>query len=261
MILQKKFGEASSNVVIEEFLQGIEISVFAISDGKSWKFFGSAKDYKRIGEGDTGLNTGGMGAISPVPFADENFMQKVKEKIAEPTFNGLKNEGHSFVGFLFIGLMNCNGEPYVVEYNVRMGDPETEAILPRLKTDIGELLEAMVQGNLEQMQLEFDQRTAVAVFLVSGGYPGNFEKGKEIEIIPFSDKSVHVFHAGTKEESGKILTSGGRVIAVTSLGENLDSALENSLQAAEKITFEGRYFRRDIGKDLLQFQKEHGRPN
>lgn len=261
MILQKKFGEASSNVVIEEFLHGIEISVFAISDGKSWKFFGSAKDYKRIGEGDTGLNTGGMGAISPVPFADEKFMQKVEEKIVTPTFNGLQKEGHSFNGFLFIGLMNCDGEPYVVEYNVRMGDPETEAILPRLQTDMGDLFEAMVHSDLETLNLVFDNRTAVAIFLVSGGYPENFEKGIRMEIPEFSDKNVHVFHAGTKNEGGQILTNGGRVIALTNLGEDLESALQNSLQMAEKIKFDGRYFRRDIGRDLIQFQKKYAKPN
>lgn len=254
MIAGAKFGKASSTVVIEEFLHGIEISCFAVSDGNTWKMLGSAKDYKRIGEGDTGPNTGGMGAISPVPFADDVFMKKVAERIAVPTFEGLKKEGHPFKGFLFMGLMNCDGEPKVIEYNVRMGDPETEAIFPRLKTDMVELVTAIAKGGMEQVKLELDERTAATVFLVSAGYPGDIEKGKVME-IPQAGAQSYFFHAGTKVHDDKIVTNGGRVLAITSLSKNISLAAEISLVAAETIKYEGKYYRKDIGRDLEALMK------
>lgn len=254
MIAGAKFGKASSTVVIEEFLHGIEISCFAVSDGITWKMLGSAKDYKRIGEGDTGPNTGGMGAISPVPFADDDFMRKVSERIAVPTFEGLKKDGHPFKGFLFMGLMNCNGEPKVIEYNVRMGDPETEAIFPRLKTDMVELVTAIAKGGLEKVELDLDERTAATVFLVSAGYPGDIEKGKVME-IPQAGAQSFFFHAGTKVQDGKIVTNGGRVLAITSLSRNMSLAAEISLVAAETIKYEGKYYRKDIGRDLEALMK------
>lgn len=250
MILNRQFGEASLKVVIESFLKGIEISVFAIGDGQTWKILASAKDYKRIGEGDLGLNTGGMGAISPVPFANEDFMKKVEDRIVAPTFEGLKKEGHPFKGFLFVGLMNCEGEPVVIEYNVRMGDPETEAIFPRLQTDMVELIHAMASGHLEQVDLRLDERTATCVFLVSGGYPGDIEKGKVIS-LPALPKDTLLFHSGMKYENGALQTNGGRVLAVSALGNNIEQALKVALQTAESVQYEGKYFRRDIGKDLL----------
>lgn len=250
MILSRRFGAASDKVVIEEFLHGIEISVFAVSDGKTWKMMASAKDYKRIGEGDTGPNTGGMGAISPVPFAGEVFMDKVARRIAEPTFSGLIAEGHPFCGFLFMGLMNCQGEPMVIEYNVRMGDPETEAIFPRLKTDMVALLNAMADGTLDQIKVEIDPRPATTVFLVSGGYPGDIEKGKEM-FIPEAPANTLLFHAGTKEENGRVLTNGGRVLAITAMGDNITDALNSALTTAEAVNFEGKYYRKDIGRDIL----------
>lgn len=254
MITGARFGNASNTVVIEEFLHGIEISCFAVSDGDTWKMLGSAKDYKRIGEGDTGPNTGGMGAISPVPFADEAFMQKVAERIAIPTFEGLKQEGHPFRGFLFMGLMNCGGEPVVIEYNVRMGDPETEAIFPRLRTDMVKLVQAIAHGGLKDVSLELDPRTAATVFLVSAGYPGDIEKGKPMDIPQAGAQSIF-FHAGTRLDNGQVLTNGGRVLAITSLSSNMALAAEISLVAAETVKYEGKYYRRDIGRDLEALAK------
>ncbi len=255
MILNSRFGKASARVVIEEFLHGIEISVFAVSDGKSWKLLASAKDYKRIGEGDTGLNTGGMGAISPVPFADDIFMQKVADRIAKPTFEGLNAEGQAFRGFLFIGLMNCHGDPYVVEYNVRMGDPETEAIFPRLKTDMGALIDAIAGNKMEALHLELSNQTAATIFLVSGGYPGDIEKGKTMQIPAPSPDSLY-FHAGTRQNGNAIETNGGRVLAITSLGSDIQDALNKSAALAEQVSYEGKYYRRDIGLDLLKYQTQ-----
>ena len=252
MIRNNKFGKAGSKVVIEEFLQGIEVSVFILTDGKEYVLLPEAKDYKRIGEGDAGLNTGGMGALSPVPFADEVFMQKVKERVIEPTIRGLQADNLDYTGFLFIGLMNVNGEPYVIEYNVRLGDPETEAILPRIKSDLFELFLALHDHKLGSFKLEVDPRTAATVFLVSGGYPEGFDKGKEISGLDQVDPDTLVFHAGTKKVDDKILSNGGRVIAVTALGESIDSALAKANAAAEKINWTDRYYRRDIGFDLKQ---------
>lgn len=249
MIAGGRFGNASSTVVIEEFLHGIEISCFAVSDGQSWKMLASAKDYKRIGEGDTGPNTGGMGAISPVPFADETFMQKVADRIATPTFEGLKKEGHPFRGFLFMGLMNCGGEPKVIEYNVRMGDPETEAIFPRLRTDMLQLVNAIARGGLDGVPVELDPRTAATVFLVSAGYPGDIEKGKPMN-IPQPGAQSYFFHAGTRNDNGTVVTNGGRVLAITSLSHSISLAAEISLVAAETVKYEGKYYRKDIGRDL-----------
>ncbi|MFD2246050.1 phosphoribosylamine--glycine ligase [Pontibacter ruber] len=252
MLRNKRFGNASSKVVIEEYMQGIEVSVFILTDGKEYVLLPEAKDYKRIGEGDTGLNTGGMGAISPVPFADEVFMQKVKARIIEPTLQGLQAENIPYTGFLFIGLMNVNGEPYVIEYNVRLGDPETEAILPRIKSDLFELFRALHDHTLGSYKLEIDPRTAATVFLVSGGYPEGFEKGKEISGLENVPEDVLVFHAGTKLVDDKLVSSGGRVIAVTALGDTLDAALAKANAAAEAITWQDRYYRHDIGFDLRQ---------
>ena len=249
-MLQGKFGSASKRVVIEEHLSGIELSVFVLTDGEGYVILPSAKDYKRIGEGDTGLNTGGMGAISPVPFADDEFMKKVEERVVKPTIRGLKDENIDFKGFIFIGLMNSNGDPYVIEYNVRMGDPESEVVLPRIKTDFVEILKATAENRLKDLKVDFEKRTATTVMLVSGGYPGSYEKGKEISGLDQVDDSM-VFHAGTKSEDGKVLTSGGRVIAITSFGENMEEALKKSYANAEKINFEGKYYRRDIGFDLV----------
>lgn len=249
MIAGARFGNASSTVVIEEFLHGIEISCFAVSDGQSWKMLASAKDYKRIGEGDTGPNTGGMGAISPVPFADETFMQIVADRIATPTFEGLKKEGHPFRGFLFMGLMNCGGEPKVIEYNVRMGDPETEAIFPRLRTDMLQLVNAIARGGLDGVPVELDPRTAATVFLVSAGYPGDIEKGKPMN-IPQPGAQSYFFHAGTINDNGTVVTNGGRVLAITSLSHSISLAAEISLVAAETVKYEGKYYRKDIGRDL-----------
>ncbi|WP_018476986.1 phosphoribosylamine--glycine ligase [Pontibacter roseus] len=250
MLRNQKFGKAGSKVVIEEFLVGIEVSVFILTDGREYVLLPEAKDYKRIGEGDTGLNTGGMGAISPVPFVDDVFMQKVKERVIEPTIKGLQAENIDYTGFLFIGLMNVNGEPYVIEYNVRLGDPETEAILPRIKSDLFELFLALHDHKLGSFQLEVDPRTAATVFLVSGGYPEGFDKGKEISGLDRVDADTLVFHAGTKRVDDKILSNGGRVIAVTALGENLEAALAKANAAAETINWSDRYYRRDIGFDL-----------
>ncbi|MFD3000181.1 phosphoribosylamine--glycine ligase [Pontibacter toksunensis] len=250
MLRNKRFGNASSKVVIEEYLQGIEVSVFILTDGKDYVLLPEAKDYKRIGEGDSGLNTGGMGAISPVPFVDNAFMQKVKERVINPTLRGMQEEQMDYTGFLFIGLMNVNGEPYVIEYNVRLGDPETEAILPRIKSDLFELFRALHDRKLGEFQLEIDPRTAATVFLVSGGYPEGFEKGKEIGGIHKVPSDVLVFHAGTKMVNGKLVNSGGRVIAVTALADTMEEALAKANAAAETITWQDRYYRHDIGFDL-----------
>lgn len=250
MLRNKRFGKASSKVVIEEYLQGIEVSVFILTDGKEYVLLPEAKDYKRIGEGDAGLNTGGMGAISPVPFANEVFMQKVKERVIAPTLHGMQEEKMDYTGFLFIGLMNVNGEPYVIEYNVRLGDPETEAILPRIKSDLFEMFKALHDHKLAEYKLEVDPRTAATVFLVSGGYPEGFEKGKEISGLDNVPEDVLVFHAGTKLLNDKLVNNGGRVIAVTALADTMDGALAKANAAAEKITWTDRYYRHDIGFDL-----------
>lgn len=249
MIADEKFGSASSKVVIEEFLSGVELSVFILTDGDSYVLLPEAKDYKRIGEGNTGLNTGGMGSISPVPFADEKFMELIQTRIIEPTISGLKNEKIDYQGFIFFGLINAGGHPYVIEYNVRLGDPETESVLPRLKTDIVELFKAVGEKKLSEYQTEFDPRTAASVMLVSGGYPGSYAKGKEMSGLEAEENQI-LFHAGTKLENGKTLTNGGRVIAITSLSYNMKDALEKSYRTAKKIKFDGKYYRKDLGFDL-----------
>ena len=256
MILSGRFGTAGERVVIEEFLHGIEISVFAISDGKNWQVLGSAKDYKRIGDGDTGPNTGGMGAVSPVPFADEAFMKKVTDRILEPTFRGLLAEDTPFTGFLFVGLMNCGGDPYVIEYNVRMGDPETEVVIPRLTNDFGEILQKMQAGRMEEISIANRQETAVGVVLVSGGYPGGYSKGKAISIQQDAVPAGTIcYHAGTAEVNGTLCTSGGRVMVLTSFGRSIEEAAALSYQAAAAIRFEGMNYRSDIGKDLIALNK------
>ncbi|MBK7172502.1 MAG: phosphoribosylamine--glycine ligase [Bacteroidales bacterium] len=254
MLLNQKFGEASSKVVIEEFLDGIELSVFVLLDGKNYLILPEAKDYKRIGEGDTGLNTGGMGSISPVPFADLSFMKKVEDQIIKPSVKGLIDEGITYKGFLFIGLMNVNGNPYVIEYNVRLGDPETEVVLPRISNDILELLIAASDGCLDRQTIETDPRTAACVMMVSAGYPGSYIKGKPIEVKKSS--TAMLIHAGTTFNTslGKAVTSGGRVIAIMEFGDNLEDALANVYRSMDCASYEGAYFRRDIGNDLASFK-------
>jgi phosphoribosylamine--glycine ligase len=253
MLVDAKFGNASTKVVIEEFLKGIELSVFVLTDGKSYKILPAAKDYKRIGEGDTGLNTGGMGAVSPVPFADDAFIKKVEELVVKPTINGLNKDGIDYRGFIFIGLMNCNGEPSVIEYNCRMGDPETEVVIPRIKTDFIDLLQGVATQTLHQKEYETITDTATTVVLVSGGYPEEFEKGKLITGLN-SNFDSQVFHSGTKLDGDNVLTNGGRVFAITSFGKTIEEAVNKSFDTAGKINYEGKYFRRDIGQDLKIYQ-------
>lgn len=250
MLVDAKFGKASSKVVIEEFLDGIELSCFVLTDGKNYKILPTAKDYKRIGEGDTGLNTGGMGAVSPVPFADATLLEKIEQRIVIPTINGLQKDAIPYKGFVFIGLINVKGEPIVIEYNVRMGDPETEVVIPRLKNDLVELFVAVANQNLDEVHLEIDSRSATTVMVVSGGYPEDYEKGKEISGLAQIHDSI-VFHAGTKTEKGKVVSNGGRVLAVTSYGNDYQEALKKSYQNIEKLHFDTMYYRKDIGFDLF----------
>lgn len=247
-----EFGDAGNTVVIEEFLDGIEVSVFALTDGDSYVILPEAKDYKRIGEGDSGPNTGGMGAVSPVPFANAEFMAKVEERIVKPTIEGLKVEGIPYKGFIFVGLMNVGGDPFVIEYNARMGDPEAQVVMPRLKTDLLELLVLTSQGKLSEAKVEFNPETVAAVILVSGGYPAEYEKGKLISGIQAHSRGL-VFHAGTKlTSSGELATSGGRVVACVGISDTLNEALSISYDLAKQINFEGKYYRKDIGKDLTE---------
>ena len=250
MLVHAKFGNASAKVVIEEFLDGIELSCFVLTDGQHFKVLPTAKDYKRIGEGDTGLNTGGMGAVSPVPFADIVLLEKIKTRIVKPTVEGLQKDGIEYIGFVFIGLIIVKGEPIVIEYNVRMGDPETEVVVPRIKSDLVELFQAVADGKLNEVSLEIDERSATTVMIVSGGYPEEYEKGKEISGLDKVEGSL-VFHAGTKLENGKVVTNGGRVLAVTSFGNNFQDAIKKTYQNIDKLHFDKMYFRKDIGFDLF----------
>ncbi|HNP31921.1 MAG TPA: phosphoribosylamine--glycine ligase [Flavobacterium sp.] len=250
MLVHAKFGKASSKVVIEEFLDGIELSCFVLTDGKNYKILPTAKDYKRIGESDTGLNTGGMGAVSPVPFADSILLEKIETRIVKPTIEGLQKDSIEYKGFIFIGLIIVKGEPIVIEYNVRMGDPETEVVIPRIKSDLVELFQAVAEEKLNDITLEIDTRSATTVMLVSGGYPEDYEKGEEILGLDKVQDSL-VFHAGTKSENGKVVTNGGRVLAVTSFGNDFREAIKKSYQNIDKLHFDKMYYRKDIGSDLL----------
>tara|TARA_B100000287_G_C20585110_1_gene761924 strand:+ start:21 stop:1292 length:1272 start_codon:yes stop_codon:yes gene_type:complete len=249
MLEGKKFGNASKKVIIEEFLKGTELSVFVLTDGKSYKILPTAKDYKRIGENDTGLNTGGMGAVSPVPFADRFYMEKVEREIIQPTINGLKKENIEYKGFIFIGLINVDGSPKVIEYNVRMGDPETEVVIPRIKSDLLNLLKGIHDGTFSEQDLNIDNALAATIMLVSGGYPEKYKKGELITNLDKIKDSI-AFHAGTKKKNNATITNGGRVVAITSFGETLNEALKKSLENAEKISFKNKYYRKDIGFDL-----------
>jgi phosphoribosylamine--glycine ligase len=248
-MLAGQFGAASKKVVIEEFLSGIELSVFVITDGRDYCILPEAKDYKRIGEGDTGLNTGGMGAVSPVSFAGSNFMRKVEDRIIKPTIDGFQQDHIRYNGFVFFGLINCGGDPYVIEYNVRMGDPETEAVMLRIKSDLVDLLEAAAEGTMASQRVEFDERTVATVMLVSGGYPGSYRKGIPISGLEDLNSSI-LFHAGTRQSDAGVVTDGGRVIAISSYGSTMNDALSYSYANAEKINYEGKYYRKDIGFDL-----------
>lgn len=250
MLSDAKFGDASSRVVIEEFLSGVELSCFVITDGDAYKILPEAKDYKRIGEGDTGLNTGGMGAVSPVPFANPTYLDKIENQIIIPTIKGLKAEGISYKGFIFFGLINVKNEPYVIEYNCRLGDPETEVIIPRLKSDILDLFEGVATETLSERDIQFDERSVATVMMVSGGYPDSYEKGKQIYGLNTVSDSL-VFHAGTKADGPVVLSAGGRVLAITSFGKDLETALKRSYGSIEKIEFEGATYRKDIGQDVL----------
>lgn len=252
MLENEKFGKASEKVLIEEFLDGTELSVFVLTDGKDYLILPEAKDYKRIGEGDTGLNTGGMGAVSPVRIADKDFMEMVEDRVVKRTISGLQQEEIPYQGFLFIGLMKVKGEPYVIEYNVRMGDPETQVVVPRIKNDLLDLLLATAEGKLSEKQLEVSPQAAATVVMVAGGYPEGYAKGAEISGLPTeSEEETFVFHAGTKEANGRVLTNGGRVLAITGIAETLKEALDKSYTQAEKINWKDKYFRRDIGKDVM----------
>jgi phosphoribosylamine--glycine ligase len=251
MLLHSKFGAAGNIVVIEEFLQGIELSAFILTDGKDYLLLPEAKDYKRIGVGDTGLNTGGMGSISPVPFADKAFMEKVEHRIIKPTVKGLQSEGFEYTGFVFIGLMNVNGNPYVIEYNVRLGDPETESVIPRIESDLLEVFNALFNGKLTNLKLEINPNYTCTVIMVSGGYPEKYEKGKLISGLRLIENSM-VFHAGTlSDDDDQVFSNGGRVLAITSMDTSLEKAIEKSYKSIAKLKYEGHYFRTDIGKDLL----------
>jgi phosphoribosylamine--glycine ligase len=250
MLVHAKFGAASTKVVIEEFLDGIELSCFVLTDGKNYKILPTAKDYKRVGEGDTGLNTGGMGAVSPVPFADRILMDKIESRIVKPTIGGLQKDGIEYKGFIFIGLIIVKNEPIVIEYNVRMGDPETEVVMPRIKTDLVDLFKAVSSGKLDEIDLEIDPRSATTVMLVSGGYPEDYEKGFVIKGIDSVEDSL-IFHAGTKLEKEEVTTNGGRVLAVTSFGNDFQEAIKKSYQNIDKLHFDKMYYRKDIGRDLL----------
>ena len=250
MLNDAKFGKASSRVVIEEFLDGLELSCFIITDGQGYKKLPEAKDYKRIGEGDVGLNTGGMGAVSPVPFANPTFLDKIENQIIIPTVKGLKQDGIKYKGFIFFGIINVKNEPYVIEYNCRMGDPETEVVIPRLKSDILDLFEGVATDTLSERDVVFDERTATAVMMVSGGYPEAYNKGKQIFGLNTISESI-LFHAGTSSDGGAVVTSGGRVLAVTSYGKDIPTALKKSYNSIDKIEFEKSYYRKDIGFDVL----------